>query len=94
MRGLPKPFPVDPQVLAAYAGRYQDSDGVILTIRVDGTHIFGQHMNIPEIELVARSENQFYLLDEELTLYRNANGEVERILVEVPGETLEYKRVP
>jgi hypothetical protein len=25
LRGLPKPFPVNPQVLAAYAGRYQHS---------------------------------------------------------------------
>jgi hypothetical protein len=25
MRGLPKPFPVNPQVLVTYAGRYQDS---------------------------------------------------------------------
>jgi hypothetical protein len=29
MRGLPKPYPVNYQVLVVVAGRYQDSDGVI-----------------------------------------------------------------
>jgi CubicO group peptidase (beta-lactamase class C family) len=57
MRGLPKPFPVDPQVLAAYAGRYQDSDGGIVTIRVDNTRIFVLPPNKPEYELIASSEN-------------------------------------
>ena len=39
MRGLPEPFPVEPQFLAEYAGDYQSSTGVIVAIRVDGTRI-------------------------------------------------------
>jgi hypothetical protein len=87
MRGLPKPFPVNPQVFAVVAGRYQDSDGVILTIRVDGRRRVVQSPNQPEYELFARSENQIYLQDSDakFTFYRYASGEVGRaVLLTIP----------
>jgi D-alanyl-D-alanine-carboxypeptidase/D-alanyl-D-alanine-endopeptidase len=96
LRGLPKPFPVDPQVLAAYAGRYQLSDGQFVTIRVNGGHIFLQIPNQGEFELVARSNNQFYPqeFDAELTFYRNESGEVDRGVLLQFGVTYEAKKVP
>jgi len=89
--------PVDPQVLAAYAGKYQFPDGVIVTIRVDGARIFIQVPNQGEYELLARSENQFYLSVRagELTFYKNASGEVDRMAVVTgEGKTIEGKKVP
>ena len=74
------PFPVDAQVLAAYAGQYQASNGIVATIRVDGTHIFLQLPNEPayeiltgENELFAGSEDRFYLGATyfEFTFHRN-----------------------
>jgi len=53
------PVQVDPKVLAAYAGKYQFSDGVILTIRIDGTRTFIQVPDRPEVELLARFEKSF-----------------------------------
>jgi D-alanyl-D-alanine-carboxypeptidase/D-alanyl-D-alanine-endopeptidase len=94
LRGLPKPFLVDPQVLAEYAGRYQDSDGVIVTVRVDGSRIFVQETNYPEYELLASSENQFYVGNAEITFCRNDRGEVDRQVVVSWGETHEAKKVP
>jgi CubicO group peptidase (beta-lactamase class C family) len=94
MRGLPKPFPVDPQVLAEYAGRYQFSDGVIVTVRVDGTRLFLQAPNEPEYEPFASSKNQFYVGNAEITFYRNDSGEVDRQVVVSFGETHEAKKVP
>jgi hypothetical protein len=49
LRGLPKSFLVDPQVLAAYADRYQYDD-FIATIRVNGRRIFLQLPNQSELE--------------------------------------------
>ena len=89
--------PVDPQVLAAYAGKYQLPDGVIVTIRVDGARIFIQVPNQGEYELLARSENQFYppVGAGELTFYKNASGEVDRMAVVTgEGKTIEGKKVP
>lgn len=89
--------PVDPQVLAAYAGNYQFPDGVVVTIRVAGARIFIQVPNQGEYELLARSESQFYpsVGAGELTFYQNASGEVDRMAVVTgEGKTIEGKKVP
>jgi hypothetical protein len=79
MRGLPKPFPVNPQVLGAYAGKYQFSNDVAMTVRVDGTRIFIQAPDQPEYESFALSENQFhpFVFEAEFTFYKNTSGEVD-----------------
>ena len=97
------PFPVDAQVLAAYAGRYQISNDIMATIRVDGTHIYLQLPDEPvyeplagENELFAGSEDRFYLGATyiELTFYRNDSGDVERLVLSAEGNTLEAKKIP
>ena len=95
LRGLPKPFPVDPQVLAAYAGRYQFGDFVV-TIRVDGARIYLGVTGSGEAELIAIFANQFYLpeLDADITFYRNERGEVDRMEAMRNGETLVVKKIP
>jgi len=67
-----------------------------VTIRVVGTRIFLQAPNRPEYELFARSENQFYPLvfEAEITFYRNASDEVDRLTLLQSGETYEAKKVP
>jgi hypothetical protein len=84
----------DPQVLATYAGRYQFPDGFVVTIRVDGTHIFIQAPNQPENELIAISENQFFIFDNEITFYTNDRGEVDRMEMMYIWGTSEAKKVP
>jgi CubicO group peptidase (beta-lactamase class C family) len=91
---------VDPQVLASYAGRYQDPDGNIVTIRVDGTRIFIQLPTEMEYELFASAESHFYLpvsdpiSDLEITFYRNNRGQVDRVVGVVGGVTYEAKKMP
>ncbi len=87
---------VDTKVLASYAGRYQISDGNIVTIRVDGTRIFIQLTSEPEYELFASSESHFYLpvSDLEITFYRNDRGEVDRGVGVVGGVTYDAKKLP
>jgi hypothetical protein len=86
----------DPKVLASYAGRYQLPGGNIVTIRVDSTRIFIQLPNEPEYELLASSENHFYLpvSDLEITFYRNDRGDVDRGVGVVDGVTYDAKKVP
>ena len=94
--------PVDPQVLAAYAGRYQSSNGPVIC--VDGTCIFLQVPNEPrsvefagDYELLAGSENNFHLgvSDSEIAFYRNDSGEVDRMVMVGVFETpVEVDKVP
>jgi CubicO group peptidase (beta-lactamase class C family) len=97
IRGMPlTPVTVDPQVLAAYAGRYQVSDGIIGMIRIDGSRIFVQIPSSGELELMASSDSQFYLqgANAEITFYKNPSGEVDRLVYAENGETYEAKKLP
>ena len=97
IRGMPlTPVSVDPQVLAAYAGRYQFPGDITVTIRIDDTRVFAQVPNQGETELLASSVNQFYLqaANAEITFYKNASGEVDRLVYAEHGEVYEGKKVP
>jgi hypothetical protein len=59
LRGLLKSFQVDQQILAEYADTYQVSDGIIVTIRVNGTRIYFQVPGSGEGELIAISGDWF-----------------------------------
>jgi serine-type D-Ala-D-Ala carboxypeptidase/endopeptidase len=95
LRGLPKPFPGDPQVLAVYAGRYQFDDFDV-TVRVDGAHIYIGAPGSGEAELIAISENQFAVQEAyaEITFYLDDRGEVDRMEMVGIGGTLEAKKIP
>jgi len=98
----PPAMPVDPQVLAAYAGRYHHPNGIDLTIRIDGTRVFVQIPNEPgyesvagEYELFASSQDRFSaLMGTEITFGRNASGEVDRLVYVENGVTIEVKKIP
>ena len=89
------PVPVDPSVLAAYAGRYQFDDFDV-TIRVDGPRIYFGVPGSGEVELIAISEDRFYLAElyAEIAFYPNDRGEVDRMERVVIGGTLTAKKVP
>ena len=98
----PLAMPVAPQVLAAYAGRYQHPSGINLTIRIDGTRVFLQIPNEPpyeqfagEYELFLSSKDHFAgLMSNEIAFYRNASGEVDRLVYVENGATVEAKKIP
>jgi hypothetical protein len=104
MRGFSlTPVSVDPQILDAYAGRYQTSDGLVVTIRVDGARIFLQIPRAPgyepfagEHELQAITDDRFYLrgADFEIAFFRNDRGGVDRMEAVVQGETYDATRIP
>jgi CubicO group peptidase (beta-lactamase class C family) len=89
------PVPVDPSVLAAYAGSYQFDDFDV-TIRVDGARIYFGVPGSGEAELIPISEDRFYLADlyAEITFHPNDRGEVDRMERVVIGGTLNAKKVP
>jgi hypothetical protein len=91
--------PVDPRVLAAYAGRYwlrEPNGGVNGIVRIEGACTF---LQIPsqqaEYELIAISEDQFFIWGGTIvTFYRNASGEVDRVEYVLSGVTYEATRIP
>jgi hypothetical protein len=87
--------PVDPQVLAAHAGTYQVNGGGNVTVRSEGACIFLQISNLGEYEMIALSKDHFYIWGAtDFTFFRNASGEVDRVVYMLSGETYEAKKVP
>jgi hypothetical protein len=98
----PLAMPVSPQVLAEYGGQYQHPSDINLTIRIDGTRVFLQIPNEPpyeqyagEYELFLSSIDHFAgLMSTEIAFYRNASGEVDRLVWVENGVTVEAKKMP
>jgi hypothetical protein len=98
----PLALPANPQLLAEYAGRYQHPNGVNFTIRIAGTRVFLQIPNEPpyeqygdEFELFLSSKDHFVgQMTAEIAFYRNASGEVDRLVWVENGVTVEMKKVP
>jgi len=67
-----------------------------VTIRVDGASIYFGVPGIGEAELIAISEDRFYLADQyaDIAFHRNDHGEVDRMEEVVIGGTLEAARIP
>jgi D-alanyl-D-alanine-carboxypeptidase/D-alanyl-D-alanine-endopeptidase len=57
---LRRAVPVDPAVLAAYAGRYVIAPTFVLTVRPDGGRLFVQATGQAEFEVYAESETEFF----------------------------------
>src|SRR6185436_10675975 len=60
MPKLRREVPVDPAVLATYAGRYELTPTFVLTVRADGGRLFVQATGQDELEAFAESETDFF----------------------------------
>ncbi|NOJ38693.1 serine hydrolase [Bradyrhizobium australiense] len=85
--------PVDPAVLATYAGRYEVSPTLILTVRSDGGRLFIQATAQPEFEVYAESEAEFFcrVVDAQISFARPEGGGVPSLTLHQNGNDLSGK---
>ncbi|MEH2533347.1 D-alanyl-D-alanine-carboxypeptidase/D-alanyl-D-alanine-endopeptidase [Bradyrhizobium sp. AZCC 1588] len=88
--------PVDPAVLAAYAGRYEVSPNFILTVRAEGARLFVQGTGQEELEAFAESETEFFsrVPGAQITFARPEGGVVSSLTLHQNGKHLPGKRLP
>ena len=69
-------MPVDPAVLASYAGRYMLAPTFVLTVRAEGGRLFVQATAQPEYEVFAEDDANFFyrVVDAQITFDRPDNG--------------------
>jgi serine-type D-Ala-D-Ala carboxypeptidase/endopeptidase len=93
---LRRVVPVDPAVLAAYAGRYEISPAFILTVRADGGRLFIQATAQPEFEAYAESETAFFyrVVDAQISFVRPEGGSAPSLTLHQNGKNLPGKRLP
>ena len=101
---LRRVVPVDPAVLAAYAGRYEISPYAgryeisptfILTVRADGARLFIQATAQPEFEAYPESETAFFyrIVDAQVSFSRPEGGGMPSLTLHQNGKNLPGKRL-
>ncbi|MGO9450860.1 MAG: serine hydrolase [Candidatus Binataceae bacterium] len=95
--GLPFPKPetrkvlkVDPAVLGRYVGRYQFSDGGVVSVTEDKGHLYIQRGSTARAELFATVDSQFFSLISPglLKFQREINGYSTKLIIRTAGNDL------
>ncbi|MDI1266070.1 MAG: serine hydrolase [bacterium] len=96
MPKLHREVPVDPSVLAAYAGRYEISPTFVLTVRPDGGKLFIQATAQREFRAYAESDTDFFyrVVDAQVTFARPEGGVSPSLVLHQNGKDLPGKRLP
>ena len=73
---LRRTVPVDPNVLASYAGRYMLTPAFVLTVRADGGRLFVEATGQLEYEVFAENDTNFFyrVVDAQITFDRPDTG--------------------
>jgi hypothetical protein len=86
---------VDPKVYALYAGQYQISPDLLLTVTTEEGKLFAQATNQPKVQLHPESKTRFFVTEAEvqMTFIPNDKGDVSEALVSADGQDVKAKRV-
>jgi D-alanyl-D-alanine-carboxypeptidase/D-alanyl-D-alanine-endopeptidase len=93
---LRRQVPVDPQILATYAGRYELTPDFVLTVRADGGRLFIQATRQLEYEVFAESERNFFyrVVDAQITFDPAEDGQARSLTLHQNGRDRPGKRLP
>ena len=93
---LRRQVPVDPQILATYAGRYEISPTFILTVRSDGGRLYIQATAQAEFEVYAESETEFFyrVVDAQVSFARPEGAVTHSLTLHQNGKDMPGKRLP
>jgi D-alanyl-D-alanine carboxypeptidase len=77
------PLAVDPAVLGGYAGKYELMPEYILTIGNDGSRLFVQENDGPELDAAAQTEDKFFIrgLNSLIKFNQDESGEVTGLIL-------------
>lgn len=91
----PKEVTLDPAVLDRYAGRYQLTPVVTLTLSREGTGFFVQLTGQPKIPIFASSEREFFIkvVDAQLTLDVDPSGKAVAVTLHQLGRDQRAPRI-
>jgi hypothetical protein len=90
-----KEVAVDPKVFDRYAGQYQLSPNLVLTITREREHLFAQVTGRPKFELFAEGENEYFwkVVDAQVTFEVDAGGAVMQLVFHQAGRNVPAKRI-
>lgn len=92
----PQQVALAPEVLAAYAGRYQLAPGFVLTVRPSAYGLITQATGQGALPAYASGRDEFFLrsVDAQLSFKRDASGAVESVVLHQNGRDMPAPRLP
>jgi D-alanyl-D-alanine-carboxypeptidase/D-alanyl-D-alanine-endopeptidase len=92
---VPKQIPLDPPIFDRYAGRYQLTPAVTLTLSRDGAQFFVQLTGQPKIEIFPSGERDFFVkvVDAQLTMDVDAAGRATAVTLHQFGRDQRAPRI-
>lgn len=89
-----KEVKVDPKIFDSYAGQYQLSPNMVITISRKGDKLMAQPTGQPKFELFAESETKFFLkvIDAQISFVKDQTGRVTHLIFHQGGE-IEAKKI-
>jgi CubicO group peptidase (beta-lactamase class C family) len=90
-----KEVQVDPKVFDGYVGRYQLAPDVIVTVSLNGRHLFGQATGYPAAELFPESDRDYFMkvANVQITFDTDSQGRATGLVVHQDGQKLPAKRI-
>jgi len=87
--------PIDPKLLAEYAGAYALAPGVVLDCAVEAGHLACQLTGQTRFPVYADSESTFFykIVDAQLVFTRNAAGKVDGVVLDQGGASQRAERI-
>jgi CubicO group peptidase (beta-lactamase class C family) len=83
-----KEIAVNPKVFTGYVGKYQLAPDFIITITLEGDHLFAQASNQPKFALLAEGERDFFLkiVDAQITFVTDSQGRATELILHQGGD--------
>jgi serine-type D-Ala-D-Ala carboxypeptidase/endopeptidase len=90
-----KQVAIDPKLFDRYAGRYQLTSNLVLTITREGEHLFARATGQPKFELFAEGEKEYFLkaVDAQITFEVDVGGAVNQLVLHQAGQNVPAKRI-
>jgi putative CocE/NonD family hydrolase len=89
------PARVDPKIYDSYAGRYEMSQGFIISITSEGGRLLGEAPGQPKVELLPETETEFSVAGSnmKITFVRGEGGSVSGLVLRQNGQERKARKV-
>lgn len=90
-----KEVKVDPKIYDAYAGEYELTPTLVLTVTNENGKLMGQPNGQQKAELFPTSETEFFLkaIDAQVTFVKDDQGKVKHLILHQNGRNMEAKKI-
>jgi hypothetical protein len=83
------------KILKQYVGDYELQPGFVISVTLEGTHLFEQATGQVKVEIFAESETKFFLkvVEAQMEFIKDETGKVTKLILYQSGQRIEAKKI-